>query len=49
MRGIEAIRDRLRSGRIPLRTWILFFDDDLAAEWVGVYEETPPPLLTLDE
>ncbi len=49
VRGIEAIRDRLRSGRIPLRTWILFFDDDLAAEWVGVYEETPPPLLTLDE
>lgn len=49
VRGIEAIRDRLRSGRIPLRTWIRFFDDDLASEWVGVYEETPAPLMTLDE
>jgi len=49
VRGIEAIRDRLRAGRIPHRTWILFFDDDLAAEWVGIYDNTPPPLLAIDE
>lgn len=48
-RGIEAIRDRLRAGRIPHRTWIQFFDEDLAAEWVGIYEDTPPPILTIDE
>jgi hypothetical protein len=24
------------------RSWVLFYDADLAAEWVGVYPETPP-------
>lgn len=42
-RGIQAVRQRLRAGKIPKRTWIQFFDSDLAAEWVGIYDDTPPP------
>jgi hypothetical protein len=42
-RGIQAIRDRLRQGNVPKRTWIQFFDADLVAEWVGIYDDTPPP------
>lgn len=42
-RGIAAVRKTLRSGGVPQRTWILFFDADLCGEWVGVYDETPPP------
>lgn len=42
-RGIEAVRRRLQAGRVPHRSWIQFFDSDWAAEWVGVYDDTPPP------
>jgi hypothetical protein len=45
--GIRAAIRRLREGGVPKRSWILFFDSDLAAEWVGVYEDTPPPPLAL--
>lgn len=48
-RAIAVIRDRLRAGHVPLRSWIQFFDDDLGAEWVGIYDATPPPLLAIDE
>ncbi|WP_435019706.1 hypothetical protein TA3x_001436 [Tundrisphaera sp. TA3] len=41
--AITAIRERLQAGRVPKRSWILFFDSDLASEWVGVYDDTPPP------
>lgn len=44
-----TIRDLLREGQLPLRTWLLFHDDELAAEWRGLYDETPePPLPELD-
>ncbi|MEI8018590.1 MAG: hypothetical protein WCH39_10360 [Schlesneria sp.] len=39
----EAIKQRLRAGKIPKRSWILFYDSDLAAEWIGIYDDTPPP------
>jgi hypothetical protein len=42
-RGIQAARKRLQAGKAPKRSWIQFFDSDLAAEWVGVYDDTPPP------
>jgi hypothetical protein len=42
-RGIQAVRQRLRAGKAPKRSWIQFFDSDLATEWVGVYDDTPPP------
>src|SRR5207302_9767222 len=42
-RGVERARKVLRKQGVDERSWILFFDADLAAEWVGVYPETPPP------
>jgi hypothetical protein len=42
-RGVEAVRSVLRDGRVPRRSWILFFDADLCGEWVGIYDATPPP------
>jgi hypothetical protein len=49
-RAIPIIRQVLASCRAPLRSWLLFFDDELAREWVGVYQQTPePPLATEEE
>lgn len=42
-RAIPLIREVLRSGRAPRRTWLLFFDDALRDEWVGIWEDTPQP------
>jgi hypothetical protein len=42
-RGIEAVRQRLQEGNVPKRSWIQFFDADLAAEWIGIYDDSPPP------
>lgn len=42
-RGVEAILNVLRRGNIHRRTWILFHEADLVDEWIGVYENTPPP------
>ena len=39
--AITAIREHLQVGRVPKRSWILFFNSDLASEWVGVYDDTP--------
>jgi hypothetical protein len=41
--GIQAIRQRLQEGNVPRRSWIQFFDADLEAEWVGIYDDSPPP------
>jgi hypothetical protein len=41
--AITAIRERLQAGGLPKRSWILFFDSDLASEWVGIYDDTPKP------
>ncbi|HWB59239.1 MAG TPA: hypothetical protein VG733_07095, partial [Chthoniobacteraceae bacterium] len=43
--GIEAIKQRMREGNVPERSWILFFDSNLQDEWVGIYDDTPPPPL----
>jgi hypothetical protein len=42
-RGIASVRKVLRNGGVPKRSWILFFDANLCGEWVGVYDDTPPP------
>ena len=44
-RGIEAIRSVLRQGNIARRTWVLFFDAELSKEWIGIWDDTPPPPL----
>jgi len=47
-KGIQAVRRRLQTGNVPKRSWIQFFDSELAAEWVGVYDDSPPPPMELD-
>jgi len=42
-RGVPLVRESLVRLQAPPRAWLLFHDDDLAAEWVGVYPNTPPP------
>ena len=42
-RAIPLIRGTLRAGKIVNRSWLQFFDDSLAAEWVGMWPDTPPP------
>ena len=42
-RGIAAIRRAMREGNVPRRSWILFNDAHLAAEWVGIYDDSPAP------
>lgn len=44
-RGIDVARSVLAKGKVPRRTWILFFDSTLATEWVGIYDDTPPPTM----
>jgi hypothetical protein len=48
-RAIPIIRQVLAHGRAPLRSWLLFFDDELAHEWVGVYPQSPEPPLPVEE
>lgn len=42
-RAIELLRDTLRPHKLPERSWLLFYDADWADEWVGLYDQTPPP------
>jgi hypothetical protein len=37
------LRQVLAAHGAPLRSWLLFHDDDLAAEWIGIYGQAPPP------
>jgi hypothetical protein len=47
--AVVVVRKVLAEQRAPLRSWLLFHDDDLAAEWIGIYRETPPPPMAMDE
>ena len=42
-RSIVALRTLAREGKIPKRSWLLFFDAQWQDEWIGIYDETPPP------
>jgi len=44
-RGIAAVRRAMSEGNVPRRSWILFHDADLTAEWIGVYDDSPAPPL----
>ncbi len=46
-KGVDLIKRVLREGNIPNRSWVLFYDSDMADEWIGVYDDTPPPLREL--
>ncbi|RYE94603.1 MAG: hypothetical protein EOO75_01540, partial [Myxococcales bacterium] len=38
--GFEVIGRVMREGAAPRRSWLLFFDDDLTDEWLGVWPQT---------
>jgi hypothetical protein len=42
-RATPIIRQILAEHQAPIRSWLLFHDDDMAAEWIAVYSQTPPP------
>ena len=41
--SISEIRRILRAGNISSRAWLLFFENGLEHEWVGIWDYTPPP------
>ena len=41
-RAIPVLRDVLRRRRVNQRSWLLFFDPELAEEWIGIHDDTPP-------
>lgn len=45
--AFSVLTERLRSLDVPRRSWLQFFDSEWAHEWVGVYEDTPPPPLAV--
>ena len=42
-RAIPVLRDLLQRRRVNERSWLLFFDPELAEEWMGIYDTTRPP------
>ncbi|MFY0572373.1 hypothetical protein ACN28E_52230 [Archangium lansingense] len=47
-RAMSVMRDVLQRGKVPRRTWLLFFDSALGAEWLPIWEDAPPPFLPAD-
>ncbi len=42
-KSIAELRKVLCEGNIPKRTWLLFHDAELADEWIGIWDDAPPP------
>ena len=42
-RATAALRRAMSEGNVSRRSWILFHDADLADEWIGIYDDSPPP------
>ncbi|MBE7491886.1 MAG: hypothetical protein HS108_09070 [Planctomycetes bacterium] len=41
--SLPLIRAHMRGAEVSRRSWLLFHDATLAEEWVGIYDDTPPP------
>jgi hypothetical protein len=41
--AMDALIPVLRAGKLPRRTWLLFFDADLGDEWIPLWDDAPPP------
>lgn len=41
--AVPVLRSLLRNGRVPLRSWIQFYDTAWQREWIGIWAESPPP------
>jgi len=46
---VPIIRQVLAARRVPPRTWLLFFDDELSREWIGVCAGAPEPPMPVEE
>jgi hypothetical protein len=44
-KGIKIIKEVLRKGNITKNSWILFFDSELENEWIGIWDDSPKPML----
>lgn len=42
-KAVPVIRETLQKGKVDRRSWILFYDSTLAWEWIGVWDDSPPP------
>jgi hypothetical protein len=40
---VDLLRQVLQKGKIPKRSWLLFFDPEYWDEWIGIWDDTPPP------
>ncbi len=45
-KAIRLLKTVLQAEKIPKRTWLLFFDAEYWDEWVGIWDDTPPPPCT---
>lgn len=41
--GISRIKEIAKETKVNGRSWILFHDQHLGDEWIGIYKDTPPP------
>ncbi|MHC4839417.1 MAG: hypothetical protein ACYTDT_00450 [Planctomycetota bacterium] len=41
--GVNRIRELAKELKVDGRSWLLFHDQHLGAEWQGTYKDTPPP------
>lgn len=44
-KGIKLVKEILRNGNINKNSWILFYDSELEYEWIGIWDDSPKPLL----
>lgn len=44
-RGGRIIQSKLRKFKVTKNAWIMFFDSAMESKWIGVYDDTPPPLM----
>jgi len=42
-KGVAIVKEVLQKGNITKKSWILFFDSELESEWIGIWDESPPP------
>ena len=40
---MKVIEEFLRAEGAPKRSWLLFFDTELEAEWIGLWFDSPAP------
>jgi hypothetical protein len=49
-KSVVVIKDVLQKKNITRKSWILFFDSELQAEWIGIWDDSPaPPMPNFDE